>query len=337
MSNIPLVTIITSCYNHEKFLDDYFQGLLSQTYRNIELIIFDDGSSDASWEKIHSYEPSLKNKFSRIVCERHENVGLLKELELALRIASGKYLCLLASDDYYLPEMIETVTDYLETHPDIGVVHSDADFIYNGHIQFSYWKSKRKGILEGQIFEKLLERYAILICTACMRMELVKKYTNLNEYINKKFYIEDYPIMLDLARYTKFGYINKSLVCYRANNESMSRSQNPEKKIEIINAAHWVRLNYINKYGVPEETIFNANKNYYNDLYNIAFEYYCKKKFFEGYKYLIKHNPKEYKKLWHTARAISMNNKLLWWLVKRLQEKEVLSQLRNLFRKIYIN
>ncbi len=71
----PLVTVLSLCYNHDRFLASYFGGLLSQNYTNVNLIISNDGSTDRSLEMIQKYEPFVRDKFAKIYIDSHENIG----------------------------------------------------------------------------------------------------------------------------------------------------------------------------------------------------------------------------------------------------------------------
>ena len=76
--NEPLVTILTPVYNHEKYLDEYFESIISQTYKNIELVLIDDASPDSSKIVIDKWLPKLKKRFVRLIyIPRTENKGLI--------------------------------------------------------------------------------------------------------------------------------------------------------------------------------------------------------------------------------------------------------------------
>ncbi|MGX7653020.1 glycosyltransferase family 2 protein [Shewanella putrefaciens] len=111
--NGPLVSVIIPVYNHEKFLTDSIESVIRQTYKNIELIVIDDGSKDNSHNLLEIL--SAKYKFNYI---HKENEGLSKTLKLGLSLCSGEYVAILASDDMWLPEKLEKQVTYLQTHQD---------------------------------------------------------------------------------------------------------------------------------------------------------------------------------------------------------------------------
>ena len=103
----PLVSVVTTCYRHAPYLPDYFEGLLAQTYPNIELIFLDDGSPDDSWDVAKQYESALRARLSRVVMLRQENLGMFAAIQRVSELATGEFVCILESDDYYLPTKIE--------------------------------------------------------------------------------------------------------------------------------------------------------------------------------------------------------------------------------------
>ncbi len=116
-STSPLVSIIISCYNHQNYITDCIESIINQTYKNIELIVIDDGSTDSSADILEGL--SKKYHFS---FERQVNMGLTKTLNKAILKAKGKYIAPLGSDDFIMLDKTEKQVQYLETHPDIAVV-----------------------------------------------------------------------------------------------------------------------------------------------------------------------------------------------------------------------
>ncbi len=116
-STQPLVSIIISCYNHQDYISQCIESIVQQTYKNIELIVIDDGSSDKSADILEQL--SQKYHFS---FERQANIGLTKTLNKAMSKAKGKYIAPLGSDDYLMLDKTEKQVQYLETHENIAVV-----------------------------------------------------------------------------------------------------------------------------------------------------------------------------------------------------------------------
>jgi len=243
----PLVTIITSCYNHEKYLDDYFRGLLTQIYPNIELILFDDGSPDASWSIIESYIPKLKARFHSLICERHENIGPLREKALAISKASGEFICMLDSDDYYLPDKIQKNVDYLSVHPEFGAVYGNYYDLTKEQKKSLHYKQTNI-MPSGKIFDDLCRECFIKPVSACFRAELLHKYVNYKEYADKGYGIGDYPLFLNLAHHCEFGYIDKPLACYRHVEGSLSRSKDAEHWVDFTDRVFRITFDYMDIY-----------------------------------------------------------------------------------------
>jgi alpha-1,3-rhamnosyltransferase len=110
----PLVTVCIPSYNHARFVGESIEGILDQTYPNIELIIIDDGSSDNSVEIIESYRNACEKRFTRFELRSRPNKGLSATLNEALEWAQGEYFSPIASDDVALPRKIETLLPVLE-------------------------------------------------------------------------------------------------------------------------------------------------------------------------------------------------------------------------------
>jgi glycosyltransferase involved in cell wall biosynthesis len=119
----PRVSIITPSFNQAKFLRRTVESVLSQDYQNIEYIIIDGGSTDGSLEIIKDYESQLA------YWESIPDHGQTDAINKGFAKASGKYLAWLNSDDIYQPGAITEAVNYLENHPDVGMVYGDCTFI----------------------------------------------------------------------------------------------------------------------------------------------------------------------------------------------------------------
>lgn len=111
----PLVSIVMSVYNAEKYLAEAIESILNQTYKNFEFIIVDDGSTDNSASIIKNY------KDRRIKYFRQSNKGLAGALNLAIGKAEGKYIARMDADDISAPERIEKQVEWLEKNEHIAI------------------------------------------------------------------------------------------------------------------------------------------------------------------------------------------------------------------------
>jgi len=133
MNNYPLVSVLVSVYNGENFLGKAIESLVNQTYKNIEIIIVNDGSTDRTEEIIRSY---MKKDERIILIENNKNIGISKSKNKALAIARGKYIAILGADDIAFPERIQTQVEFMESHAEIGVLSGNACIIDEaGNIQ----------------------------------------------------------------------------------------------------------------------------------------------------------------------------------------------------------
>ncbi len=114
----PLVSVLVGNYNYEAYLQETIESVVSQTYRNWELIICDDGSTDRSVDVIQRYVA----RDQRIRLIRKENGGHPSSLNAAYAACSGDLICLLDSDDLYLPEKLERIVQLSSGEPDAGLL-----------------------------------------------------------------------------------------------------------------------------------------------------------------------------------------------------------------------
>ncbi|MET4028367.1 alpha-1,3-rhamnosyltransferase [Marinobacter sp. MBR-99] len=102
----PLVSVIVPCYNHEKYVKECIESIIDQDYKNLELIIIDDGSQDRSSEVIKAMAAACEARFVRFSFRSRENRGLCATLNEAVEWAEGEFLSPLASDDVLFPEKV---------------------------------------------------------------------------------------------------------------------------------------------------------------------------------------------------------------------------------------
>lgn len=116
-ANLPLVSIISPTYNHEKFIAYCIESVLAQTYSNWEMIIIDDGSNDTTFAIATEYAA----KDNRIKPFTQKNIGIFRlgeSYNFAFSKCQGKYIAILECDDVWLPAKLSLQVNALENHPE---------------------------------------------------------------------------------------------------------------------------------------------------------------------------------------------------------------------------
>jgi glycosyltransferase involved in cell wall biosynthesis len=119
---LPLITIITPTYNCADYLPETIESVLSQGYPSLEYILLDDGSEDNSVALLEKYS-------AKIIWESHPNMGETRTVNKGFAMAHGGIIGVVNSDDPLLPGALHSVAEYMQSHPDVGVVYPDWDMI----------------------------------------------------------------------------------------------------------------------------------------------------------------------------------------------------------------
>lgn len=206
---LPLVSIIALSYNHSQYIAEALQSIVNQTYKNIEIIVVDDASTDNSQEAIKQF--IRQHTFIEFIPLK-ENIGNCTAFNLGYRQTKGKYIIDFALDDVLLPDRIEKQVAVFERLPsDYGVVFSDVVFIDpEGRRMGAQYKRDAKGALmekvpDGDVYKELLERYFISPPSMLVKREVLEK---LNGYDETLVY-EDFDFWVRSARYFKYHFIDE--------------------------------------------------------------------------------------------------------------------------------
>ena len=218
-----LVTVICSCYNHSKYIEESLDSVINQTYKNIQLIIIDDCSDDNSVEVIENW--ISKNQIG-LFKKNNKNLGLTKSFNKSFKYVEGDFFIDLAADDILLPHCIETQISVYSPYPNnlIGIVYGNARVIdnnnntlYTYYTRFSQSKKTTKPE-DGFIYKEILNQSNII----CSVSALINKniFEELGGYDEHLVY-EDYDIWLRIARKYYILYADDILVKKRKLNTSL--------------------------------------------------------------------------------------------------------------------
>jgi glycosyltransferase involved in cell wall biosynthesis len=122
------VSVVIIFHNSERFLDEAIHSVLAQTYSAWELLLVDDGSTDMSSAIARTFQQRYPEKIRYLEHVGHKNRGMSASRNHGIRMARGRYIALLDSDDVWLQEKLEREVAILEDHPDVGMVYGPSQY-----------------------------------------------------------------------------------------------------------------------------------------------------------------------------------------------------------------
>lgn len=213
--NQPLVSVIMSVYNGEKYLKEAIDSILKQSYKKFEFIIINDGSTDNSFNILKKYK-EIDNRI--VLVENSTNKGLIYSLNKGLSISKGDYIARMDADDISEKKRFEEQVNFLNENKEIAMCGTYIKMFKNN------WKFLKKNFKTETDFEKiriqLLFRNYIAHPTVMIRKNIIKKYDLKYDLEDKG--MEDYSMWLYLIQFEKIGIIPKYLLKYRFLGNSIS-------------------------------------------------------------------------------------------------------------------
>ena len=207
----PLVSIVTPCYNSEKFIAETIASVQQQTVTDWELLIVDDASSDATVAEIKR----LQAEDLRIKCfSLKENKGPAHARNLGIQKARGKYLTFLDADDLWFPEFLERSSTEAKMHPFVFASYKRLDENLEPYLSDFI-------VPEKVSYTDILKSNSISCLTAFLDIEVLgKKYMPL---IKKR---QDMGLWLQYLKKIDYAYgIQEPLAIYRIRRDSLSRNK----------------------------------------------------------------------------------------------------------------
>jgi hypothetical protein len=208
----PVVSIIMGVFNGERFLAETLEGVLSQSFRDFEFIIVDDGSTDATGEILAKY--AKRDNRIRVLAEG--KLGRSASLNLAIRSANGKYVANTDADDVSMPGRIAEQVVFMERNPDVGVLGSAHELISEAGTTIDVVRHPLK---DSQIRSVLLRYNPICHSSAMFRRNIALSTSGYRCVFEPS---EDYDLWLRLSEYSKLANLDAVLVRYRLHANQLS-------------------------------------------------------------------------------------------------------------------
>lgn len=266
----PLVSIIIPSYQSSEFVSNAIKSCLSQTYKNIEIIVIDDGSTDNTRNILSSYIDAKKINYIY-----QNNKGLSAARNTGLRTARGEYIQFLDSDDIMKPEKIQLQINYLINHPeDMGVY---SDYVVQKNSQIIHYKKKYP---TGNLFKNVsFSHFVMPIHTVLLRAE------NLPLFDEALVQGEDRDFWLNIFQEEahSFGFINQIIAIYMIHDKNMTHQTeiNLFSIIDVINK-HLRKSTMMQKFILEEAKKYHFGLIGIHSLENALYQkarYYLKQSF----------------------------------------------------------
>ncbi len=224
----PLVSIIVNCFNGEKYLEDCLENILNQTYKNWELIFWDNCSTDNSKIIFEKYKDI---RFKYYLSPKH--TLLYEARDSAIKVCNGDFIGFCDVDDYWSKEKLERLIPLFENRK-VGVVYSN-QWVFNDNNKKKRIYTK-KNLPTGNISTNLFDGPSVTILTALIRKE---------SYLDMKIgFDKNYQIIGDLDFFVRFSKNNlfecsqEPLATFRIHKNNFTKKN---RDLEIQELEHWLQ------------------------------------------------------------------------------------------------
>lgn len=256
MTKKPLISIITSFLNEERFLVEAVESVLSQTYQNWELWLIDDGSTDSSTQIAKNYATIYPGKIIYYKHEGHQNIGSSASRNAGIGLSKGQWITFLDGDDVWLPVLLEKLFDVVQKYP-VAMVCEASEYWHSWNGCAKQDKVIYVGAKQDCMFKPpqlMLELYPLgkgaapCICGILVKKDLLIKYGGFESFFKGMYDDQAFLIKLYLneAVYISSGCHNR----YRQRQGSLvhaSRAMGRYKKDRKV-FLEWLEV-YLEKTG----------------------------------------------------------------------------------------
>lgn len=227
----PLISVVIPVYNGNNYLREAIDSVLEQTYKNIEVIVIDDGSIDDTWSIIQSYG-------SKVRAIRQENHGVGGALNAGIKISNGDYIAWLSHDDLFLPTKLEQQIDFLMRNNQFAACYTDFYQINaSGKILQKFespWYPKEQAI--WFFFRQMyIHGSTMLINRRC--------FDKVGLFSEELRYTQDAEMWIRITRYFSIGRVPKALAKQRIHpTQDGNNTEKSQAEIKIMYKRIFINL-----------------------------------------------------------------------------------------------
>ena len=298
-----IVSIISPCYNGEQYVSRFLESILLQTYKDIELIIIIDGSTDKTEEIILSYKSKFENVGIKFKYIYQENKGQAEAINQGLKIFEGEFLTWPDSDDTLHPDSIKKKVEFLNNNLKYGFVRTTANIIDSETGKIIGALEPKKKLIKDNLFEDFIFEKDVWFAPGCymVRTEAFLK-SNPSRTIYNSRGGQNWQMLLPISYKYKCGYINEKLYNYylRKNSHSHIGVNSIELQLNKINEYKKIILVVLSEIGVLDKYKKRLDIKYLKKILKLAFRF--------GDKNLLK---KEYIQL-KNMKAVDIKTRIIY-------------------------
>jgi len=215
----PLVTVIIPVYNGEKYLGQCLNSLVTQTYKNFEIIVVDDGSTDNTKKVLDNF-----SFFRNLSIYKKKNGGTGSALNYGHEMAVGKYITWCSHDNFYFPHFLETL---VKTHEKLQAQNVPIELVYGDFCFMAEDGRKLRDVIhkKPQTGKDLIEGYDIGMAFMYTR----NLFDKVGPYWNR--ICEDFDFCVRAAQHTNFAIVSSILAAFRVHGGQITGSRAAEEKV----------------------------------------------------------------------------------------------------------
>ncbi len=220
---MSLVSIVSPCYNGENYIQRYLDAIIAQTYRPLELVLVNDGSTDKTDEIIQRNADRFESANIPLKYIKKKNEGLGAAINDGLKKTTGDYLIWPDTDDVLFPQSIEKRVRFLKTHPEYGFVTTDGYTFLEDDLQHPQNRIAAIVPANGRMFMNVLTSNVVFTpCGYMLRMSAFLE-VNPTKSIFPSRYGQDIQMLLPISRKYRCGHIKEPLYGRVDRKESLSK------------------------------------------------------------------------------------------------------------------
>jgi glycosyltransferase involved in cell wall biosynthesis len=231
MDDLPIITVVIPTFNHARWIEAAIASVLMQRTRApVEILVTEDASTDGTRDLVERLAAQHPNRIRLLLSER--NLRSNEVVARGLRVAQGRYVCMLDGDDYWTdPTKLQRQQDFLNVHPECSAVFLNAFVIEGDQVTNRRWT---RGDLPARLGEReIWEGNPFATCTGMLRLDCVR---DVPKWYADFFPITDWPLYVLCARHGSLAFLDEVCGGYRLHRDGLFSSLAEVEKRDSVEA-----------------------------------------------------------------------------------------------------